>query len=257
MKRNSAELKRIARHILNGRYGLPMVAILITFLLPSLLMIPFASITQSSPNHFQIVLYYLAYIVISLISCCLHTSLTRIFMKLSRNQQCSMSDMTWAFSNRPGKFIWAFILEAIYMLLVSSPFLLCTHMLDKYETTEFTILTIAFGIVAIIFSLFILLTYALVTYLLIDAPNASVIAAFHESHRLMRGNRLRLLGICFSFIGWIILGVLSFYIGFLWIAPYMFQTFSNFYMDIMQLNYPAPKSDVPPKSTIDITVGDK
>ena len=34
--------------------------------------------------------------------------------------------------------------------------------------------------------------------------------------------------------GWLLLGALSFGIGYLWILPYMDQTFTNFYLSLRQ-----------------------
>jgi uncharacterized membrane protein len=35
-----------------------------------------------------------------------------------------------------------------------------------------------------------------------------------------------------SFIGWILLGVLTLFIGYLWLEPYMYTTFAAFYCDL-------------------------
>ncbi len=50
-----------------------------------------------------------------------------------------------------------------------------------------------------------------------------------ESKSLMKGHKLDLFLLWLSFIGWVILAILTFGIGFLWLSPYMGTTTSHFY----------------------------
>ena len=56
--------------------------------------------------------------------------------------------------------------------------------------------------------------------------------AFRTSARLMQGQKGRLFYIQLSFLGWMILCMLSCYIGYLWIGPYMSQVTVTFYLDV-------------------------
>ena len=80
--------------------------------------------------------------------------------------------------------------------------------------------------------LLLLYRYAMVFYLLIDHPEMKPAAAFRESSRLMKGNRMRLFLLHCSFLGWLLLGICSCFIGFLWIEPYFEQTCVSFYFEL-------------------------
>lgn len=74
--------------------------------------------------------------------------------------------------------------------------------------------------------------YAMSDYVLAENPDMTVGDALRESTRMMKGNKWRLFCLELSFIGWILLGCLSFGIGFIWIDPYMYQTEAAFYHEV-------------------------
>ena len=51
----------------------------------------------------------------------------------------------------------------------------------------------------------------------------------------MEGNKLRLLYLRLSFLGFYLLAVLSCGIGLLWLMPYMQQTMVSFYLDVQDV----------------------
>lgn len=77
-------------------------------------------------------------------------------------------------------------------------------------------------------------SYALTPYLLKDRPELKFNAAIEESMRLMSGNKMRLFLLDLSFIGWFLLGIITFGIAFLWITPYWNTARAAFYEDLMK-----------------------
>ncbi len=77
-------------------------------------------------------------------------------------------------------------------------------------------------------------SYALTPYLLKDHPELKFNAAIEESMRLMSGNKMRLFLLDLSFIGWFLLGLITFGIAFLWITPYWNTARAAFYEDLMK-----------------------
>ena len=71
-------------------------------------------------------------------------------------------------------------------------------------------------------------------WIYVDDPDVDTGDAFRRSMALTRGAKWRLCVMELSFIGWLLLGALSFGIGYLWILPYMDQTFTNFYLSLRQ-----------------------
>ena len=87
-------------------------------------------------------------------------------------------------------------------------------------------------IVGIVFYYFAL-CFSLTGFLLLDDHDLGTIDAMAASYKMMQGNKLRRFLIDLSFIGWILLGLLSAGIGLLWIIPYISDTHVRFYMELI------------------------
>ncbi|MFD3157763.1 DUF975 family protein [Haloimpatiens sp. FM7330] len=88
-----------------------------------------------------------------------------------------------------------------------------------------TLLLIIPGIIASI-------NYSMSFYILHDNPELSATQALNKSKEMMDGNKLRLFKLWLSFLGWFILGIISFGIGFIWITPYYNAALTAFYEDL-------------------------
>ena len=74
-------------------------------------------------------------------------------------------------------------------------------------------------------------SYALTPYIIMDEPELTASQAITRSCEIMEGRRWKLFCLYLSFIGWGILSLLTFGIGFLWLAPYMEAATAAFYED--------------------------
>ena len=77
-----------------------------------------------------------------------------------------------------------------------------------------------------------LYSYAMTPYLLKDEPELGANATIEKSMKMMAGNKMKLLKLDFSFIGWIFLSMLTLNIGLLWVTPYMYTARAEFYEDL-------------------------
>ena len=75
-------------------------------------------------------------------------------------------------------------------------------------------------------------SYAMTPYILKDNPEMKNNAAIEESMRMMDGHKLELFLLDLSFIGWVILSILTCGIGLLWLIPYINMAHVNFYEDL-------------------------
>ena len=98
------------------------------------------------------------------------------------------------------------------------------------------IITIIIAVGLTIFSLAIAMT----GYIIVDKQNVGVFEAIGLSMKMMKGYKWELFVIYLSFIGWGILSILTLGIGYLWLAPYMTLTVTNFYKQLDN-NYNNPK----------------
>ena len=77
-------------------------------------------------------------------------------------------------------------------------------------------------------------SYSLATFIMADNPYLTTTEVLRESRMLMKGNKLRLFCLHLSFIGYILLCILTLGIGFIWLTPYMNATYAAFYRQIKQ-----------------------
>lgn len=240
MKRNNSELKRLAREVLTGHYGTPMMGMVLISLIPNLLILPFD--TNLSNSISQTAIFYIASLFISVLAFLLSCGLCRLHLNLRRKQAYGLGDIFFFFTHHPDRLIRG------YFLLLGISFLVClpstlaffsviyfqnmSHSFLGINSTLLSVLAILLGIVLLIPAVPVLYNYSLFAYLMIDNQDMTVKTAFKESHRLMKKHRFHLFVLQLSFLGWFLLGICSCFIGFLWIEPYYEQTIVSFYFEL-------------------------
>lgn len=127
------------------------------------------------------------------------------------------------------------------LMLLNDDYNLLPNMVDL-ATTDFkrSILGMLFmSIKVILWSLLLIIpgliksyAYMLTPYILKDMPQISAREASSLSDEMMKGHKFDLFYLHLSFIGWIILSIVSCGIGFLWLQPYMLTAQAAFYEDV-------------------------
>lgn len=74
--------------------------------------------------------------------------------------------------------------------------------------------------------------YAMTPYILVDNPEMKAIDAIRKSRSMMKGHKFDFFYLGLSFIGWILLSILTLGIGLLWLIPYMQTSMAAFYNDL-------------------------
>lgn len=72
-------------------------------------------------------------------------------------------------------------------------------------------------------------SYSQAMYILAEDPTLSAREAINRSKAMMEGHKMEYFLLGLSFFGWIILGVFTFGILYIWLVPYMSATMANFY----------------------------
>lgn len=75
-------------------------------------------------------------------------------------------------------------------------------------------------------------SYAMVPYILRDDSSISYNKAIEMSMNMMEGNKLRLFKLHLTFLGWLLLAILTLGIGLLFVAPYVQSTTAHFYEEL-------------------------
>ena len=105
---------------------------------------------------------------------------------------------------------------------------------------ESALVVSSFGYLIVMVALFIGYIWLIVrgllcvlsTYIAIDNPQMSAKETVDLSVKLMKGNRWKYIFLSLSFIGWMILSILTLGIGFIFLFPYMSVAMAFFYENL-------------------------
>ncbi|HCW05151.1 MAG TPA: hypothetical protein DGK91_11875, partial [Clostridium sp.] len=113
-------------------------------------------------------------------------------------------------------------------ILIISPFVPFLPEVDSSITSAFINLLVILTPLMIVAFL-----YVLVPFIIYDNPGITARASLKISREMMKGFKLKFFTLCLSFMGWFALCLFcSCGIAFLWLLPYMFSSFANFYENL-------------------------
>lgn len=221
----TGQLKRAALASLKGNWGLGVGAVLlaqivvgagssIVYLPFTLAMVPFMAAGAAVEGDESIsiigvvcmVLLYALYLLVTLfLSGIMAMGQYRVFLTLVDSKKASTDELFSYFRGwtRMWQAFKAVLLPSIYAMLWS-------------------LLLIVPGIVKSF-------SYAMTYFILLDNPDYTVNRAITESRKLMDGRKKDLFLLYLSFIGWLLLGAITFGLAFLWVVPYMTTASAHFY----------------------------
>lgn len=75
-------------------------------------------------------------------------------------------------------------------------------------------------------------SYSQAFFIIADDEACGPLEAITRSKRMMKGNKWKLFCLSLRFIGWAILALMTFGIGFLWLVPYIQTSLAKFYEDV-------------------------
>ena len=110
----------------------------------------------------------------------------------------------------------------------------------KHYTTAFAtafmvaLYTFLWSLLLVIPGIIKAISYSQTYYIAKDYPEYSVDQCIEASMAMMRGHKGEYFMLFLSFIGWILLGILTCGIALLWVCPYMEVTFAHYYEDLKQ-----------------------
>lgn len=253
-KTTYAHLKANARERLLGSYGILILAFLLPSLILSLVDVPFSNRINSGIIYGSVsalLIGCIGYFLLILIQNLFLAGISYMHLKTARKEKTEFADLIYAFRNQPNRYIIQSLLQLLILLLPLLPSLICYALIfqrvELSASAELSDLIIAIisqapALVCAAGTLFLLgsladlileLGLSLSVYLLLDQPDMTAAESIRESLRLMRKRKLRLFGLYLSFAGWFLLGLITLYIGFLWLNPYLTQTLTQFYLSVV------------------------
>lgn len=215
----SKDFKSLSLNQLRGKWGTVILAMLASMLISlaasSISRIPtvLGSIAQYTDGAagiifalFATVTALLTAIIGLIVGGCLIYGVSTYTLKLVRYGETNISYIFCGFS-----YGMSTILRSTLLLLLQNIFIFL-----------WTLLFIIPGIVAS-------LSYSQAFYILADNDDISALDAIRQSKQMMKGYKGRLFCLELSFIGWALLCVLTFGIGYIFLAPYVQTSFANFH----------------------------
>ncbi|PES36449.1 DUF975 family protein [Bacillus thuringiensis] len=249
------EMKREALYSLKGKWGLGVGSTILYFILSYvvsmaamlILLIPGIIIfflvvslagsveaeTMSIGAAITFGIFYCIMIILSNASYGITSyGYTNVFLQISKREDAKVDYLFEGFRGfkRMMKTMWAMLAILLYTgtwipMLLTGLFIF----LGEEGNLSFTIAFFVLLAISIVGMIVMYFSYALTYYVMIENPEYGVSQAMKESKNLMRGHKLDLFLLWLSFIGWVVLALLTFGIGFLWLSPYMSTTTAHFY----------------------------
>lgn len=243
MKR-SKELKAMARMQLAGKFGTYIGAYALYFMISGVLSSLLGFFLVGTTTHSmmdglpfrsipQMIMYFIVSMIISLILSVFALGFNKMFLDGSRGYPVRFEDLFYGFRHHPDRVILVQFLVMLISLACIAPgyiLMLCTVLMNlSFPLMIVGIILLVIGCIAVIY---FSLSFSQAMFLLADYDDLSATQAMKESRKLMAGNKWKYFVLQLSFLGLLLLGVLSCYLGLLWILPYMTMTQTNFYRNI-------------------------
>lgn len=162
---------------------------------------------------------------------------TSYTLRLARNEAPGFANLFDGFAKFL-RVLWMNLLIGIFMVLRVSVMVLVPVFALIYVATLFlgdvmVLIVLVYGRVmaAVIIMMIVAvgLRYMLSSYFLLDDPSCTARGAIRRSKRVMKGWKMEAFSLLLSFCGWLLLGLLTAGILFVWVLPYLHATVANFY----------------------------
>lgn len=194
----NAEVRAYARERLKGNW---LYGVAVTFI------VSFISGTASGLNFLWlkwVIAGAIVSIIIAIALIPLTVSVAYVYLKFSRGDKLEFEGLGYGYKN--GLFLKSIVLT----------------ILTGFFVFLWSLLLIIPGIIKAI-------SYSLAPYVLVDNPNLGWRECLAESEKLTSGYKGQMFMLSLSFIGWLILCVFTFGIGYFFLNSYIQTSFANFY----------------------------
>ena len=236
MKRKISELKALARKSLDGYYALLAGALVLISFLSGIGGALSVMLFQGN-SMFNLVMSQIFSLIISVVMSVFSAGVYYMFLNVSRGKKTSMQDVTYLFYHHPDRIIVVSLIVTVVQYLLMLPSMIMNYRMDVsanlLEVLQQSLLVSLIMFVGIVVAQLVTMPIAFGYYLLIDDVEMNATDALKKSMQMMKGNYGRYIYMQLSFLGLMILGVLTLYVGFIWIMPYMQMTEIEFYREIL------------------------
>lgn len=244
--KKSYELKNAAKDMLDGKYGGAVLILFLSFLISQAAQLFINMVASTTMNTVYFTtgsagaasavsfLFDLVLLAAGIVLGAMNAGITLYFLNIACGQPFSIGNLFYGFRTDSQK-----------ILTIAGAISLCQavclwpgqYLARQYlDTKELQVLLYALAVMAAGLCVYIpvSLGIAMSFYLMLDFPQNSARQTLSLCWRVMKGHRGRLFYLELSFLPLMLLCVLSFGIGFLWLEPYMQMTYTCFFLDLMK-----------------------
>ncbi len=246
MEGTISKWKGMARNSLRGRFG---AAMLVTIAVPLMNMLAGVIGASLFPGRdlLSIVLGQVFSFAITLVMSIFSVGMCRMLLKMARREEYSYGDLLYYFRNQPDRVIWASLLMAFIAWVTSLPSLIYDYAAVapelpadltavSLETAEaflqYQLNYLVINMVGLVLNVVLTLPFAQTYYILVDESEISGMEAVRESFRMMKGHFGKYILLQLSFVPWMLLVAVTYFLIMLWVVPYLEMTNVMFYREL-------------------------
>lgn len=202
-----AEIKSRAKEILRNSYWYSFGVIILVIVLSCLA----ETIVQliGGGNAASVISSILALLVSLFVMWPLSIGLIRFFIKTGQGNIPQVNDLFYVYKNGLMNTVFVMLSQVIFIFLWSL-LLVIPGIIKSYQ-------------------------YFMIDYMLAENPRLERKRAFEITKEVMKGNKWRTFVLGLSFIGWILLGVITFGIGIVFLMPYVQATYAQYYLELKKM----------------------
>ena len=229
LKKNS-EIKASAREYLLGNYA-RVISVQFLFLFFSWGISTVWSTIPGAGVGMMILtgaLTFFSYVLIQV----LLFGLSRMYLKLCCRMNYGMSDLFGGL--RDNRVVLSALLLATLQFIFTFPADVLALMSIDSNDTNLATLSLLVRLGGMLVYYIIWLPFSQLYYVLLDLPDKGVIDCIRMSFWLMKGQKLKLVGIQLSFIPLICLSILTIGLGMIWVTPYMNASYACFHLNLTE-----------------------
>ena len=167
------------------------------------------------------------------------------FIKIFKKEQTEIGEpfsaLSFNFLRKVGGMWWMGLWALIWSLLgvivitVYSSLIMAAEFNGNEVSVGFLVIMPFVAVVLSIPGIIKSIAYSMTPYILADCPNVTARDALKLSMRMTAGHKGKLFVLGLSFIGWMLLSAITFYILYIvYTGPYMYATFSGFYLELKE-----------------------
>ena len=210
------------------------------FLLVQILLTSFVSLRSGTGYLIFTGLYWVVLVLLGAFINMMLSGLALICLKISGGLPIAIGDLLQGYQTEPERTFKISLGISIPQSLAILPFqLLLEYWLEVQSKALIPVLILS-GLLGVALAIFFSLSLSMGFFLMHDFPNLSAGETLRETWKRMKGHKTRLLILELSFVPLMVLCMLSFGVGYLWVYPLMEESIALFYLDMMN---PQPVSD--------------